>query len=307
MGIAISQTKYIIISSVKDEEKYIETTIHAVLRQTARPSKWVIVDDGSRDRTPSIVDKYSRRFDWITVLTLARESGRDPGSAIIRAFEAGYRLVQDVDFDFVVKLDCDLDFAPDYFQRLIDKFHQDSALGIASGTYLEKSNSRWLKVPMPAYHAAGASKVVRAKCFREIGGFIPSPGWDTIDEIRALMKGWKTRHFEELSFYHLKDEGSGIGFARTSFMHGEIHYLAGGGPLFFLLKFLHRLVFGRPFLLGGIAMLLGYLKPLISGRQRLVTRTEASFYRHLLNKRIARGLAKLFDWARLRHKSERYT
>src|SRR5207245_1608604 len=119
----------------------------------------VIVDDGSRDRTPSIVDKYSRRFDWITVLTLARESGRDPGSAIIRAFEAGYRLVQDMDFDFVVKLDCDLDFAPDYFQRLIGKFHRDPALGIASGTYLEKRKGRWLKVPMPAYHAAGASKV----------------------------------------------------------------------------------------------------------------------------------------------------
>src|SRR3989442_13980936 len=116
MGTPISQTKYIIISSVKDEEKYIETTIHAVLRQTARPSKWVIVDDGSGDRTPSIVDKYSRRFDWITVLTLARESGRDPDSAIIRGVEARYRLLQEVDADCFRKLDCDDDVAPDYSQ-----------------------------------------------------------------------------------------------------------------------------------------------------------------------------------------------
>src|SRR3989475_12031938 len=176
----------------------------------------------------------------MAVLPLARESGREPGSAIIRAFEAWYRLVQDVDFDFVVKLDCDLDFAPDYFQRLIDKFHRDPTLGIASGTYLEKRNGRGLRVPMPAYHAAGASKVVRAKCFAEIGGFVPSPGWDTIDEIRALMKGCKTPHFEELSFYHLKDEVSGIVFLRTTFMHGEIHYLGVDGRLFFLFKFLHR-------------------------------------------------------------------
>ena len=53
---------------------------------------------------------------------------------------------------------------------------------------------------MPDYHAAGQTKVVRAKCFAGIGGFVASRGWDTVDEIKAQALGWKTCHFEDLSF-----------------------------------------------------------------------------------------------------------
>src|SRR5437879_1178258 len=233
MGTPISQTKYIIISPVKDEEKYIETTIHAVLGQTARPSKWVIVDDGSKDRTHEIVAGYARRFDWITLVTIGRDTVRQPGSGIIRAFNEGYKLVRDLEFDFIVKLDCDIDFQPDYFEQLVKRFRQDERLGIASGVYLERRGGKWVRIKMPAYHAAGQTKMVRIECFREIGGFVASRGWDSFDEIKAQVAGWKTRHFATVEFYHLKLEGSGIGFLRTSMMLGENYYVTGCGPLFF--------------------------------------------------------------------------
>src|SRR5437879_3492238 len=113
---------YIVVSPVKDEEKYIETTITAVLRQTIRPSRWIIVDDGSQDKTPMIADHYSERFPWITVLKLNGRGGRNLGIAEIRAFAAGYRLVREAAFDFVLKLDCDLDFPRNYFEQLIARF-----------------------------------------------------------------------------------------------------------------------------------------------------------------------------------------
>lgn len=294
---AAAGENYIIISPVKDEEKYIETTIDAVLRQTIRPSRWVIVDDASRDRTASIIEQYAQRFPWITALRLVREGGRRPGSAVIQAFIAGYQRVLDTDYDFVVKLDGDLDLPLNYFEELIERFREDEALGIASGIYLECRRRRWRPVRMPHYHAAGAAKMVRAKCFSDIGGFVPSRGWDTIDEIRAQTRGWRTRHFEELQFLHLRCEGSASGSTPTNLMHGEIYYVCGGGKLFFLLKVLDRMLRGRPILWGGLAMLWGYLRSWATGKPLLVSEVEAGFYRHMLNRRIVSGMMSVFKSA----------
>jgi len=61
---------------------------------------------------------------------------------------------------------------------------------------------------MPSYHAAGASKIYRRKTFESIGGLVSSQGWDTVDEIKAMYRGWVTTHFREARFLHLKDEGA---------------------------------------------------------------------------------------------------
>ena len=296
---------YILVSPVKDEEQYIETTIRAVLNQTIRPSKWIIVDDGSRDRTRAIAEKYAQEFPWITLVPHMRDAARQPGSGIIRAFNVGYERVRDLDHDFIVKFDCDLDFPPDYFEQLLVRFRQDPQLGIASGIYLETRGGKWEPVKMPAYHAAGQTKMVRSKCFADIRGFVESRGWDTVDEIRAQSMGWKTRHFEELYFHHLKTEGSGIGFLRTNKMHGEIYYLTGGGYLFFLLKFFDRLFLGRPFFLGGMMMLWGYLKPLLTRRPRLVDNSEAKLYQHMLNHRIMERLSSMLGGVAVRPRASK--
>lgn len=226
----------------------------------------------------------------MTVLPLARNGPREPGAGVVRAFAAGYELVRQEKFDFVVKLDCDLDFPPEYFENLLARFEEDMTLGIASGIYLEKQHGRWIPIRMPNYHAAGASKAIRSDCFRDIGGFVPHRGWDSVDEIRAQAKGWKTRHWEELKLYHMKDEGSGIGFLRTNFIDGEIYYLTGGGTFFFLLKTVHRILYGRPFLVGGLGMALGFLTNWFRRRPLLVNESEARFYRQLLNRRIVEGI-----------------
>jgi poly-beta-1,6-N-acetyl-D-glucosamine synthase len=294
--------RYILISPIKDEEKYVDVTIRAVLRQTVRPYRWVFVDDGSRDGTHQILESVARRVDWITVLTIHRDATRLPGSGIIRAFNEGFRTVQDEKFDFIVKLDCDIDFPPDYFERLIARFQQDVRLGIASGIYLERPQKKWIPIKMPAYHAAGQTKMVRMECFREIGGFVASRGWDSFDEIKAQSAGWITRHFEEIQFYHLKLEGSGIGFLRTSKMLGEVYYLTGGGPLFFVLKCLYYVFSGKPFFLGSVMMLFGYLQPLLARRHRLVTSAEAKLYRRLLNRRIVDALCGTLSLRRFRRR-----
>jgi poly-beta-1,6-N-acetyl-D-glucosamine synthase len=281
---------YIVISPVKDEAPFVENTIESVLAQSARPSRWIIVDDGSRDATLQILFRYAKQHDWITIVPVMHDHAREPGSAVIRAFWEGYKLIASDKFDFLVKLDCDLNLPPSYFETLLTRFKADPELGIASGTYLEEHRGVWKPVPMPAYHAAGCSKIVRAQCFRDIGGFIPMRGWDTVDEIRAQIRGWKTCHFEDVTLRHLKPEGASIGFTRTQMMHGQIYYLTGGGTLFFLLKFIHRLGAGKPVMLGGIMMLVGFLQTWLKREPRLLSDSEAKIYRSLLNQRILRTI-----------------
>ncbi len=286
--------RYVVISPVKDEERYIELTLESVIAQTLKPVLWVIADDGSRDSTKEIIRQYLPKHPFIRLVENSNSGIRQPGAAVIRAFNFGYSSTGETVYDFIVKLDCDLSFERDYFEKLLQRFNDDQSLGIASGVYFEKGNNgAWREIIMPSYHAAGACKVIRRKCFEEIGGFIVAAGWDTVDEIRAMTRGWKTRHFKDLQIRHHKIEGSGIGQLRTSVMHGEIYYLTGGSKPFFVLKVIHRMG-SKPYVLSALALLLGYFRALKKKKQPLVTETEARCYQTLLSNRLRAKANNLF-------------
>lgn len=293
--VCLKSPLYVIISPVKDEERYIELTLRSVIEQTLKPVIWVIVDDGSIDSTPHIIKKYMKEQTFIRLVQNPNAGVRQTGSAVVRAFKFGYKFIEDKKFDFIVKLDCDLSFENDYFELLLKRMMNDENIGISSGVYFEKDGQgNWKEVIMPSYHTAGACKVVRKKCFEDIGGFIEAPGWDTVDEIRAMTRGWKTIHFRDLHIKHHKAEGSGIGKVRTNIMHGEIFYLTGGDKFFFVLKVLHRMYF-RPYIIGGLALLWGYLKSVLKRNKLLVSESEAKYYRARLRGRIKEKAMLIMD------------
>ena len=57
------------------------------------------------------------------------------GAPIVRAFEQGLAELSCA-HDVVVKLDADVSFEPDYFERLTAAFEEDERLGMASGICL---------------------------------------------------------------------------------------------------------------------------------------------------------------------------
>lgn len=293
-----SLPSYVIITPVRDEARFIGDTVASVLAQTHRPLRWVIVDDGSTDATPAILSDTTREVEWVTVISTGSRE-RQLGSAEVLAFQRGFaELGPDAGYDYIVKLDGDLRLPPDYFQRLLARMVANPRLGIASGIYCECQEGQWEPVTMPPYHAAGASKVIRRQCFTQIGGFVPRKGWDTVDEIRAGLLGWQTTHFDDIRFQHLKPEGMAMGSLSTHRFHGEIYYQTGGGFLFLLAKVAHRMLRGKPPLVGGLAMLWGYLLPTLSRQGRLVTPPEAKYYRRMLNRRLWMPMAKLLPMAR---------
>lgn len=287
---------YVIVSPARNEEQHLQQTIDSVASQTLRPRKWIIVNDGSSDHTGRIIEAAAKQHSWIKPVHRPDRGYRNNFGGEVQAFYDGYQLIKTDDWKYITKLDCDLSFASEYFERLINRFSCDPRLGIASGVYLEECRSGWRQVKMPAHHAAGACKVVRRECFEQVGGFIAERGWDTIDEIRAMTKGWKTAHFSDLQMKHLKPEGSGNAWLRTQIRQGEVFYLTGGSKLFLVLKVCNRLLH-RPLLLGGAAMLWGYLELMVRRQAILVTREEAEFYRALLHGRILSRVKGMFQKA----------
>ncbi len=96
----MQRKRYVVISPARDEQDFLEITIASVIAQSLRPLRWIIVDDGSKDRTPEILKSYSQRYDWIRVVTLPRREDRNPGPAGIYAFNAGLSELKDVEWEF---------------------------------------------------------------------------------------------------------------------------------------------------------------------------------------------------------------
>jgi biofilm PGA synthesis N-glycosyltransferase PgaC len=282
----MSLPSYVVVTPVRDEERFVGCTVDSMLGQTHKPLRWVVVNDGSTDRTREIVATKTDGLDWVSILDTGSER-RDLGSAEVVAFNRGLASIGDVPWEFVVKLDADVAFGPDYFAVLLDRMAREPSWGIVSGVYWEqRDGGAWEPVSMPNYHAAGACKVVRRACFEQIRGFATSKGWDTVDEIRANLRGWRTGHFEDLRFDHLKPEGSAMGTLATHRFHGLIDYRIGASPVVELAKAAKRMLFQRPRILGGLALARGYFSAWLKREPKLVTPEEQRQYRRMVRSRL---------------------
>ena len=127
-------TKYVVITPVRDEEKYLPLSISSIVSQTVRPREWVIVNDGSKDRTGEIIDAAACDYPWIRAVHREDRGFRKWGAGIIEAFLDGFHSLNCQDWEFMSKLDGDLSFAPGYFAGAFQKFCDNPKIGIAGGT-----------------------------------------------------------------------------------------------------------------------------------------------------------------------------
>ena len=254
-----ASVKYVVITPVRDEEAHIQSLIESVARQTIRPTEWVIVDDGSTDRTGRILDRAVEGFPWIRVVHRPDRGFRKPGGGVVQAFYDGYNSLRTSDWDFVVKLDGDLSFDPNYFQRCFEHFVQEPVLGIGGGDIYHNISGKMVLETNPRFHVRGATKIYRKACWEAIGGLWSAAGWDTIDEVKANMLGWKTYSFSELHLHHHRFTGAAEGQLRNRMKHGVVCYTSGYHPLFVLTSCLLRIV-QKPYLIGSAAILYGFLK-----------------------------------------------
>lgn len=253
-----SSIKYLIITPARDEEAHIEKTIQSVVAQTVQPAEWVIVNDGSTDRTRAIIEKYSAKHEWIRAIHREDRGFRKTASGVVEAFYEGLAHARLRDWGFIVKLDADLSFGDDYFDKCFQEFRANPKLGIGGGMIYGMIDGVCKWEPHPMFHVRGATKIYRRECWDAVGGLMRAPGWDTLDEVKANMLGWKTFTFQGLRVFHHRATGMADGAWRDSVKNGLANYISGYHPLFMLVKCLRRLC-NRPYVLDSVGLMYGFL------------------------------------------------
>jgi glycosyltransferase involved in cell wall biosynthesis len=262
------EVRYVIITPVRDEEKYLEGTLRSVIRQTLKPVEWIIVNDGSSDRTGEVIEKYADAYSWIRGIHRENRGFRKAGGGVVEAFYEGYNVLNSRDWDFIVKLDGDLSFEKDYFERCLEKFQQQPNLGLGGGVVWNIVRTGLQMEKNPLFHVRGATKIYRKQCWEEIGDLIKAPGWDTLDEVKANMLGWKTQSFTDLRVLHHRPTGLAEGVWRGCVKNGVADYICGYHPLFMAAKCIKRL-FDRPYGVWTVGLLYGFCKGYLKGVEQV--------------------------------------
>lgn len=253
--------RYALISPCRNEARFMRETLDTVLAQTVLPAKWIIVDDGSTDETPAILAEYIERFPWIQSITLSDRGSRSVGPGVVSAFYEGYARIVPDDYDFICKLDMDLRLPSRYFEILIGHMNADPRLATCSGKAYIEDGDRLVYERHGDDMSIGATKFYRTSAFKEIGGFVREVMWDGIDCHSCRMRGWRACSWDEpeIRFIHLRPMGSSQQSIYAGRMrHGYGQYFMGTGFLFMLASSLFRMN-QKPYVLGGLAMLWGWI------------------------------------------------
>lgn len=237
-------------------------TIDGIVGQSLRPARWVIVDDGSTDGTAGILAEYAARHDWITIVTRADRGHRAVGPGVVDAFYAGYKSIDIKEFDFVCKLDLDLDVPQRYFEILIQRMNADSRIATCSGKSYVRERGRLVHERHGDDTSLGMTKLYRIDRFEAIGGFVREVMWDGIDCHLCRMRGWIACSWDEpeLRFVHLRPMGSSQQSIYTGrIRHGYGQYFMGTGFLYLAASALFRLN-QKPYVVGSLLSMWGWLR-----------------------------------------------
>lgn len=280
---------YVIITPCRDEAEFARRTLESIAAQTVHPALWVVVDDGSTDETPEILAEYERRLDFLKVIRREDRGTRSVGPGVIDAFYAGLETVDLDSFEFVCKMDLDLDIPATYFEEMIRRMRADERLGTCSGkAYYPDDAGQLTSEGIGDEMSVGAMKFYRTVCFRQIGGFQRQVMWDGIDCHRARMLGWKAESWDEpdIRFVHLRPMGSshkGIWHGRMR--HGFGQYFMGTSLAYMTASAIYRMTH-PPVIIGGLGMWCGFVKSMFEGAERF----DDPAFRRFLRQYQWRGL-----------------
>jgi biofilm PGA synthesis N-glycosyltransferase PgaC len=290
-------SRLLLITPARDEASHLERTIRAVAAQTRRPDLWLIVDDGSTDATPRILERWAAELPFLRVVRAPADTKNDGSdrlavAAEARAFNWALSTIDSGEFSHLGKLDADIELPPEYYERLLESFDQEPRLGVAGGGLLEQGRSGWYLTKVPAYHVRGALKLYSRECFEAIGGIEERLGWDTIDETYARMSGFATRSLPGIDARHHRPVATRGGTLRGRARHGQCAYILRYSAWWVALRSF-KVACSRPFGLSGLAFFYGYARSALRREKRVEDESFRRFVAWELRSRARPGSADL--------------
>jgi poly-beta-1,6-N-acetyl-D-glucosamine synthase len=286
-----SQLKYLVITPARNEEAFLELTIQSMLKQTVHPVRWLIVSDGSTDRTDEIVARHAAQHDWIELFRMPERKTRDFGGKA-RCFNTGYARIKSLPHDVIVSLDADITFDPEYFEFLLGNLEADPRLGIVGTPFAEDGHTYDYRYSS-ADHVSGACQVFRRECFEVIGGYTEAKGGgiDVIAVLTARLNGWRTHTFIEKTCEHHRPMGSANNRLKITMNYklGQRQYCLGFHPLWQLFRSVYQMT-KKPYVTAGAALAVGYFWALLRRVPRPVSPELVAFQQHDQMRRLRKFL-----------------
>jgi biofilm PGA synthesis N-glycosyltransferase PgaC len=284
-----------VVTSFLNEQPYLDTFLQSISSQERVPDRFLLVDDGSSDRSGEIAANWVARHDYARLLSRPRrppERDRLARAAELSAFCWGVEQL-DLPWDVVAKLDADLQLTPDCFAEMERMLEADPKLGVV-GPYLSVAgdDGKPVREPCPPDHVRGPTKFYRRECFTDVFPVPVRLGWDTSDEVVARMHGWRTasRALPGGDPIHLRPTSAHDGYGRGQRRAGTAAWAYGAGAGWALLSAVRRSArSGRP--LAGPNYLLGWSIAAMR-RDPRADRAQRAFVRAEHRRRVRAGMRR---------------
>ena len=281
--------KYFLMTATKNEEKNISHLVRSVEKQTIKPIVWIIVDE-STDNTRQIIKEIAKKYKWVKNIFLKNGEGYlgiNYGIACKTGFDfaIGYCKQHKMEYDYIGLIDADVNVDGDFFERLMIEFEKDSELGIASGSEYWNISGKLVRAGLREELPIGPARLWRRKCFNEAGGYLATASPDSVSNVKAKLRGWKTKQFKDIKVI-TRRTSTARGHWWGSLHDGKNYYSLNYHPFIFLLRTI-RYTFKKPYYTG-FGLFIGYFGALIQGKKKMEDDEIKYYYRHTRPKEIFR-------------------
>ncbi|SDF24653.1 Glycosyl transferase family 2 [Methanolobus vulcani] len=283
MGLAT----YIIVTPCKNEEDSLVQVAEAIANQTIKPLLWVIVDDGSTDFTPKILDDLSNKYEWIHCINLPN-MGRDLGVHVSKVYREGFNYaleycdINNIKLDFIGCIDADIILDKNYIGTLINNFNSNSRLGICSGHVGNIVDQKIVWSRFRPDLPTGGARLWRLSCFKETDGYQITCSPDSVSNVKAKIKNWDIRCFKETKAISTRPYASAQGQWTGYKKVGSNNYYIGFTPLHAFLKGIKFIISNSQYYGNtmGFAYLLGYFHDYLKRSPRIADEEVLQYYKN---------------------------
>ena len=195
---------YCVAVVTRNGAAHIQRNLDSLIRQNRKPKLITVVDDGSSDETPKILEKYAQH-DGVRVIKKP-----DRGYDIRRvpaSINAAWRQMAELGTEYYMISGDDCSYPPHYAASLLDRMSSNSRIVVGSGRPSAGGSVSQEHSP------SGSGRMVQCGFWREVGAAYPvQAGWETWLLYKAEQMGFQTRLFNDLSYEHARPRGAGHQF-----------------------------------------------------------------------------------------------
>jgi len=283
------------VTAAKNEENLLPRLATSIIRQSVKPLLWVIVDDGSEDKTASIIKDLKSKYNWVKGLRLhggGRYSLSEYGDVLKKGFEYAIRECKQmrINYDFLGIVDADIVLGTRYFEKLLKESEENSKLGIASGIIWEKNEKMNFQT---TENVRGAAMFIRRECYEMIDGISSPVSPDTVLIVKAKNRGWQVRTFHCVKAIHQRKTFGKINSRRACKELGEENYYLNYHPINAFLTGIYYAVNGSPS--KGLSFLVGYSASFLLKKKKIGDEEIKEYFWSSFNRLLVR-VSERYIW-----------